>query len=80
MKQLIDGTIDLLSYQQAIGGQIFSLQSSTKDLDTEDEPLRSSKRTDRIEIPDLNDIVAPLPLAATQIVPGRRGTRLWSDL
>ena len=57
------GNIDLLSYQQSVGGSIFSHDYVTNDDDDFEDPLleqRREKDDEEIIIPELWEIVAPV--------------------
>ena len=65
MVELEKGNVDLLSYQQSIGGSIFNHDNATQDDVDFDEPLleRSRRKDDEeIIVPELWEIVAPLPV------------------
>ena len=64
--QLEEGTIDLISFQQAVGGSVLSLEKSVTDIDlcSEDLPIDVSRKGQDdvvIRVPDLSEIVAPVP-------------------
>ena len=63
--ELEQGNVDLLTYQQTIGGSIFKYDHATPDDVDFDEPLleRSRRKDDEeIIVPELWEIVAPLPV------------------
>ena len=65
MTELEEGNVDLLTYQQTIGGSIFKYDHATQDDVDFDEPLleRSRRKDDEeIIVPELWEIVAPLPV------------------
>ena len=65
MVELEKGNVDLLSYQQSIGGSIFNHDNATQDDVDFDEPLleRSRRKDDEeIIVLESREIVAPLPV------------------
>ena len=72
MEELENVNVDLLSYQQSIGGSIFNYDHATQDDIDFDEPLleRSRQKEDvEIVIPELWEIVAPLPVVEVPSLP-----------
>ena len=70
--ELESGNIDLLSYQQSIGGSIFKHDHATLDDDDFEDPLlERSKQNDDEEIivPELWEITAPLPVVEVPSLP-----------
>ena len=65
MTELEQGNVDLLTYQQTIGGSIFKYDHATQDDVDFDEPLLEHLRRkddEEIIVPELWEIVAPLPV------------------
>ena len=63
--QLELGNVDLLSYQQSVGGSILSHDHATNDEDDFEDPLlerRRQKDDEEIIVPELWEIVAPVPV------------------
>ena len=59
------GNVDLLTYQQSVGGSIFSHDHATNDNDDFEDPLlerRRQKDDEEIIVPELWEIVAPVPV------------------
>ena len=68
--QLEEGTIELLAFQQAVGGSIMNNEKAVTDVDHDDVPFdvsRRGKEYEEIIVPDLEDIVAPVPQVPAQI-------------
>ena len=68
MFDLEQGTMSLLSFQQAIGGSLSRSARVTQDMDEDDEALECSSGSVIITVPALNEIVVPaqlFPPAAT---------------
>lgn len=61
MIELEKGTIDLLSYQQTMGGSIFRSEKVTQDLDIDYDNEHPLERTNGVEIriPPLEEIEVP---------------------
>ena len=64
MVELEKGNIDLINYQQSIGGSIFKHDDATQDdVDFEDPLLELPRQADiEIIVPELWEIVAPPPV------------------
>ena len=63
--ELEQGNVDLLTYQQTIGGSIFKYDHATQDDVDFDEPLLEHLRRkddEEIIVPELWEIFAPLPV------------------
>ena len=59
------GNVDLLSYQQSVGGSILSHDHATNDEHDFEDPLlerRRQKDDEEIIVPELWEIVAPVPV------------------
>ena len=75
MKQLSQGNVDILSYQQAMGGSVMtheSTQEVDEPMEFDENPLEISSKAredEEIIIPELNEIDAPiLPQAQSQVI------------
>ena len=73
MKELQLGNIDLLTYQKSIGGSIIHQDFATEDDIDFMDPLLVSKENEpadeEIRIPELWEIVAPLPVTSLPNLP-----------
>ena len=74
--ELEQGNIDLLSYQQSVGGSIFNHDHATIDDDDFEDPMmehRRQKDDEEIIIPELWEIVAPIPVIEVPPLPNSSG-------
>ena len=64
MAKLEEGTVDILSYQQAVGRSIFKTNRPTTEVEMSNDHLVviGDKDEEEIVVPDLNDILVPLSI------------------
>ena len=64
MIKLEEGTVDILSYQQAVGRSIFKTNSPTTEIEMSNDHLVvfGDKDEEEIVVPDLKDVLVPLSI------------------